>query len=154
MFLLNLLNSASNLFVMTVRGLEPATSCVRDQDDSTAPARYIWEKGSLNWAQFIFQYLSDSLNSLNHWIPVPFRENSISLMCPDDLLSLTVSSPTNALKWVLLNVLLDVLLSEWTILTSCFLISNIIHHHINHEKSTGSNYSRMPTARFLTGHAS
>ena len=34
----------------------PATSCVRDQDATTAPARYMWETGSLNWAQFILQW--------------------------------------------------------------------------------------------------
>ena len=41
------------IFVITLKGLEPATSCVRDQDATTAPVRHIWEKGSLNWPQFM-----------------------------------------------------------------------------------------------------
>ena len=32
-----------------------ATSCVRDQDATTAPARHRWETGSLNWAQYMLQ---------------------------------------------------------------------------------------------------
>ena len=32
----------------------PATSCVRDQDTTTAPARHLWETGSLNWVLFEF----------------------------------------------------------------------------------------------------
>ena len=51
--------------LFTVKGLEPATSCVRDQDATTAPARHMWETGSLNWVQFMLQWLSVSLNSLN-----------------------------------------------------------------------------------------
>ena len=35
---------------------KPATFCVRDQDSTTVPARFMWETGSLNWAQFIFQW--------------------------------------------------------------------------------------------------
>ena len=34
----------------------PATSCVRDQDATTAPARHMLETGSLNWAKFILQW--------------------------------------------------------------------------------------------------
>ena len=34
MFSLNSANSVTKLFVITVKGLEPATSCVRDQDAS------------------------------------------------------------------------------------------------------------------------
>ena len=34
------LNSVTKIFVITVKGLEPATSCVRDQDVITAPARH------------------------------------------------------------------------------------------------------------------
>ena len=34
----------------------PATSCVRDQDATTAQARHMWETGSLNWAQFMLQW--------------------------------------------------------------------------------------------------
>ena len=35
---------------------DPVTSCVRDQDATTAPARHMWHTGSLNWAQFMFQW--------------------------------------------------------------------------------------------------
>ena len=34
----------------------PATSCVRDQDVTTSPARHVWEIGSLNWAEFMLQW--------------------------------------------------------------------------------------------------
>ena len=39
-----------------LKGLKPATSCVRDQDASTAPARQMWETGSLNRGQFMLQW--------------------------------------------------------------------------------------------------
>ena len=52
-------------FTITVKGLVPATSCIRDQDATTVPARHMWETGSLNWAQFMHQWLSVSPNSLN-----------------------------------------------------------------------------------------
>ena len=42
-----------------------ATSCVRDPDATTAPARHTWDTRYLNWAQFMLQWFSDSLNSLN-----------------------------------------------------------------------------------------
>ena len=35
---LNSANSVTKIFVITVKGIEPATSCVRDQDATTAPA--------------------------------------------------------------------------------------------------------------------
>ena len=44
---------------------QPATSCVRDQHAITTPARHMWETGTLNWNQFMLQWLSVSLNSLN-----------------------------------------------------------------------------------------
>ena len=41
-FFLNVsLNSVTNIFVITIKGLEPATSCVRDKDATTAPARHM-----------------------------------------------------------------------------------------------------------------
>ena len=40
-FSLNFLNPASKLFVITVKGLKPVTSCVRDQGATTAPARHM-----------------------------------------------------------------------------------------------------------------
>ena len=48
MFPLNLVNSMTKMFVITVKGLKPATSCLRDQDAITAPARHMLETGSLN----------------------------------------------------------------------------------------------------------
>ena len=43
MFSLNSVNSVTKTFVITVKGLEPATQppLVRDQDATTAPARHI-----------------------------------------------------------------------------------------------------------------
>ena len=49
----------------SLKGLEPTTFCVRDQDATTAPARQIWETGSLNWAQFLLRWFIRSLDSLN-----------------------------------------------------------------------------------------
>ena len=37
----NSLNSVTKIFLITVKGLKPATSCVRDQDATTAPARHM-----------------------------------------------------------------------------------------------------------------
>ena len=36
---------------MSLKGLEPAISCVRDQDASTTQARHMWETESLNGPQ-------------------------------------------------------------------------------------------------------
>ena len=41
---LNSANSVTKIFVITVKGLEPATSCVRDQDATLAPAKHRCEK--------------------------------------------------------------------------------------------------------------
>ena len=41
MFSLNSANSVTKTFVITVKGLEPATSRVRNQDATTAPARHV-----------------------------------------------------------------------------------------------------------------
>ena len=41
-----------------------ATSCVRAQHATTVPAEYMWETGTLNWTQFMLQWLSVSLNSV------------------------------------------------------------------------------------------
>ena len=49
-------NSVTKIFVITLKGLEPATQPSRDQDVTTAPARQMWETISLNWAQFILQW--------------------------------------------------------------------------------------------------
>ena len=55
------------------RTCHPATSCVGDQDATTAPARHMWETGSLNWLQLMLQI---PWTRWIHWIPVPFRKNS------------------------------------------------------------------------------
>ena len=47
---------SDKIFVITAKGLEPATACVRDQDAATGPARHMWETGSLNWTQFKLQW--------------------------------------------------------------------------------------------------
>ena len=39
MFLLNSLNSVTKALVITVKGFESATSCVRDRDTTTVPVR-------------------------------------------------------------------------------------------------------------------
>ena len=46
MFSMNSANSVKKLFVITVKGLEPATSCVRDKYATTMPARHMSETGS------------------------------------------------------------------------------------------------------------
>ena len=60
MFSLNLLNSVTKKICHYSKGARtchPATSCLKDQDDTTVPARHMWETGSLNWVQFMFQWL-------------------------------------------------------------------------------------------------
>ena len=49
----NLTNSVTKIFVISVKGFEPPTSCVRDQHAITVPARHMWETVSLNWPQFM-----------------------------------------------------------------------------------------------------
>ena len=71
------------IFVITVKELEPATSCIRDQDVATAPARHMWKTGSLNWAQFMLQWFIRflefaQLSEFNE-SSVPFRKNSNTL---------------------------------------------------------------------------
>ena len=44
------------LYSKKAQTCHPATLCVRDQDATTAPARHMWETGSLNWAQFMLQW--------------------------------------------------------------------------------------------------
>ena len=41
---------------LSLKGLKPATSCVRFKDAIKVPARHMWAKGSLNWLQFILQW--------------------------------------------------------------------------------------------------
>ena len=39
-----------------VQTCHPATSCVRDQNATTVPARHMWEARSLNWAKFMLKW--------------------------------------------------------------------------------------------------
>ena len=39
---------SDKIIFITVKGFEPAISCVRDQDATTEPARHMGEMGSLN----------------------------------------------------------------------------------------------------------
>ena len=48
MFSVNSLNSVAKIFMIKVKGYEPSTSCVRDLGATTAPARHMYEIGSLN----------------------------------------------------------------------------------------------------------
>ena len=41
------------IFVITVKGLKPAISCVRDQDTTTEQWRHMWETGYLISSQFM-----------------------------------------------------------------------------------------------------
>ena len=41
MFALNSLSLVTKIFVITVKGLEPANFCVRDQDATTVPTRHM-----------------------------------------------------------------------------------------------------------------
>ena len=47
---------SDKIFVITVKGFEPATCCVGHQDVIAMPARHMWEMGSLNRAQFMLQW--------------------------------------------------------------------------------------------------
>ena len=66
------------IFVITVKGLKPVTSCVRDQDATAVPARHMSETGSLNLAQFMLQWFIrfPEFAEFND-ISVPLRKNSI-----------------------------------------------------------------------------
>ena len=81
-----LLNSVTKIFVITVREFEPATSCVRDQDATTAPARQCERQDLYIQPNLCISDLSDSLNLLNlrnllnlMKSSVPFRKNSNQL---------------------------------------------------------------------------
>ena len=51
--------------IKRTRTCHPATSCVRDQHATSAPARHMWKIGSLIEPNSCFSDLSVSLNSLN-----------------------------------------------------------------------------------------
>ena len=67
-----------DIVAITVKGLEPVTSCIRDQDATTDPARHMWETGSSSWAQLILQWFIrfPEFSEFNE-SSVPFRKNSI-----------------------------------------------------------------------------
>ena len=56
MFSLDLLNSVTKIFLITVKGFKPAISCVGDQDATTAPARFMPQMGSLHGHLFMLQW--------------------------------------------------------------------------------------------------
>ena len=63
----NSLNSVTkNYDIKRTRTCHPATSGARDKHATTAPVRHMWEIGSLNWAQFMLQFL------WIHWIQRKF----------------------------------------------------------------------------------
>ena len=55
---LKTVNNVTKIFFIPVKGFEPGTSCVRDQDATAAPARHMWETGSLNGPQVRLQWLN------------------------------------------------------------------------------------------------
>ena len=66
--------------IKRTRTCHSPTSCVRDQHATTAPARHMWETGSLNWAQFMLQWfirLPEFEFTEFSESSVPFRKNSI-----------------------------------------------------------------------------
>ena len=77
---LNSADSVTKIFVITVKKLKTATSCVRDQDATTAPARHMWDTRSLNWTQFMLQWFIrfPGFAEFNE-SSTPFRKNSIEL---------------------------------------------------------------------------
>ena len=79
-FSLDSLNSVTKIFFITVKGLEPATSCARSQNATTVPARHMWETGSLNWPQFMLQWFIrfPEFAEFNE-SSAPFRKNSKGL---------------------------------------------------------------------------
>ena len=73
----------TKIFIITVKDLEPATSYVRDQGPTTAPARHMSESRSLNWDQFMLHWFIRfpefaEFTELNE-SSAPFRKNSIVL---------------------------------------------------------------------------
>ena len=67
----------TGVFPLLSKGLEPATSCAKDQDATTAPARRnMWETESLNWALFMLQWFI-RFTEFNE-ISAPFRKTILS----------------------------------------------------------------------------
>ena len=84
--------SVTKIFAVTVKGLKHATSLVRDQDATTAPARHKWETGSLNSTQFCLQWFIrfPELTEFNE-NSAAFRKNS------------TGNFPSSGLTWKAIN---------------------------------------------------
>ena len=79
MFSVNSLNSVTKIFDYSkmIRTCYTATSCVRDQDATTAPVWHMWETGSLNSAQFMLQwFISFPEFAEFSESSAPFRKNS------------------------------------------------------------------------------
>ena len=71
------LNSVKKNDIKRTRACHPATSCVRDQHATTAPARHSWEIVSLNWAQFMLQWFISFFEFTEFSeSSAPFRKNS------------------------------------------------------------------------------
>ena len=126
MFSLNSANSVTKIFVITVKGLKPATSCVRDQNATTAPARHMWETGSLNWAQFMLQWFIRfpefaEFTEFNE-SSAPFRKNSNELIFRNKMIEF---------HFVLLSQFIEVDCSIFPEVTSNLHFVNIIWVWIN-----------------------
>ena len=103
--------------LLSLKGLEPATSCGRDQYATTVPARHMWEAGSLNWVQFMPQWFIrfPEFAKFNESSD-PLRKNSIGRVNIQSTLAwFTMSAKRMAL----------------TILEACgYINSKVYHHHI------------------------
>ena len=81
MFSVNSTNSVTKIFVILVKGFEPLTSCVRDQDATHASKTHVRD--------WIFKLTPIHVSVIQiqipwiHWIFVPFMENLISSLCSD-----------------------------------------------------------------------
>ena len=80
---LNLLNSLTKIFVITIKGLKPTASCVRDQDAITVPPRHMWDTGSLNWPKFMLKWFIRFSEFAEFTVfnesSTPFKKNSNGL---------------------------------------------------------------------------
>ena len=88
--------SVTKVFVITVKGLEPATSCVRDHDATRAPARHMWETGSFNWSQLMLPWFSifPEFAEFNE-SSAPFKKNSAVIYDTSKI----IWSPCNFSQW-------------------------------------------------------
>ena len=82
----NLLNSVTKIFVITIKGFEPATSCVKDQDVTTARTCKTHVTNSISKLTSIYASVIYQIPRI-HWIPVLLME---TLIC----------SPTLETSWL------------------------------------------------------